>query len=220
MNLLLGKELRLSIVYQLIIVQQCLVWSTRKASRIEQPNQQALNKFSEQNLAKTNIKMLNETIRRLNKSDFENVNLMPFNRTMTNKATNLMFENISLLNNQFKFNVTDSTRPSEFENYFNSNDELDLNFIYKAQLISQPKDVLKDDETKSNKSTFEDVELLFQIPNYLIIILIIFYMSISLAAILGNLLILYIVIKSKKMRNPTNYLLANLSASDFLIGKF
>lgn len=65
----------------------------------------------------------------------------------------------------------------------------------------------------------EEEDELYEIPNYLIVILTICYITISLCAIIGNLMVLYIVIKSKKMQNPTNYLLANLSASDFLIGK-
>lgn len=64
----------------------------------------------------------------------------------------------------------------------------------------------------------DEEDELYEIPNYLIVILAICYMTISLCAIVGNLMVLYIVIKSKKMQNPTNYLLANLSASDFLIG--
>lgn len=46
------------------------------------------------------------------------------------------------------------------------------------------------------------------------------YYSISLISILGNFLIIYVVIKNKRMHNVTNYFITNLALVDIIISLF
>ena len=43
------------------------------------------------------------------------------------------------------------------------------------------------------------------------------YVSIFIFGITGNLLVIYVLVKEKKLRNFTNYLLANLSVADLMV---
>ena len=46
------------------------------------------------------------------------------------------------------------------------------------------------------------------------------YYSISLISIFGNFLIIYVVIKNKRMHNVTNYFITNLALVDIIISLF
>ena len=63
-----------------------------------------------------------------------------------------------------------------------------------------------------------DSELgLYDIPPWLITVLISIYVCISLTAIVGNSAIIYVVIKSRRLRSTTNYFIANLAVADMAI---
>ncbi|RWS27691.1 tachykinin-like peptides receptor 99D [Leptotrombidium deliense] len=61
---------------------------------------------------------------------------------------------------------------------------------------------------------------LYKIPASLVILLTICYLAVSLCSVFGNSMVLWIVFKSKRMRNVTNFFIANLALADIAIGAF
>jgi leucokinin receptor len=59
---------------------------------------------------------------------------------------------------------------------------------------------------------------LYDIPTWMATLLAIVYFSVALFAVLGNWMVLWIVIRSKVMRNVTNIFIANLALADIMIG--
>ena len=72
-----------------------------------------------------------------------------------------------------------------------------------------------------NNEVMNDESLgLYQVPFELAILLSCCYGCVSLCAVIGNSMIIWIVFKSRRMRNVTNYFIANLALADILIGAF
>ena len=61
---------------------------------------------------------------------------------------------------------------------------------------------------------------LYQVPPYLVVLLSICYGSISILATAGNGLVIWVIVGSHRMRNVTNYYIANLALADFLLAVF
>ncbi|XP_069181051.1 substance-K receptor isoform X2 [Procambarus clarkii] len=61
---------------------------------------------------------------------------------------------------------------------------------------------------------------LYDVPTGIVVLLSIFYGSISLVAVIGNALVMWIVATSRKMHSVTNYFIANLALADIIIGLF
>ncbi|ODM92526.1 Tachykinin-like peptide receptor 99D, partial [Orchesella cincta] len=61
---------------------------------------------------------------------------------------------------------------------------------------------------------------LYQVPLSIIIVLSILYGGISATALIGNLLVLWVVMVSRRMRTVTNMFIANLALADIIIGLF
>ncbi|KAK3926734.1 Neuropeptide Y receptor type 2 [Frankliniella fusca] len=72
--------------------------------------------------------------------------------------------------------------------------------------------------TLSN-DTFLD-EPLYAVPFHIVLLLTFFYVSISVAAIVGNGLVLWVVATSRRMQSVTNCFIANLALADVIIGLF
>lgn len=78
-----------------------------------------------------------------------------------------------------------------------------------------------DFETSTFNLTINEIRHL--IKNYRSVIdarntvIIIFYMSIVLVSLFGNLFVCYVIMKRKRMRTSTNLLMANLAVSDLLM---
>lgn len=70
----------------------------------------------------------------------------------------------------------------------------------------------------SDKTVPDDSSRLYEIPVSLTVLLSVLYTSVSLIAVFGNLMVFYIVLISKRMRNVTNLFIANLALADILIG--
>lgn len=68
--------------------------------------------------------------------------------------------------------------------------------------------------------TFEMEEPQDPISENLVVILSFCYGLISVCAVVGNLVIVWILCRSSKMKNVTNYFIANLSIADILVGAF
>ncbi|KAJ1528731.1 hypothetical protein ONE63_007121 [Megalurothrips usitatus] len=65
-----------------------------------------------------------------------------------------------------------------------------------------------------------DDEELYDVPVEVIVLLSIFYITISAVAVVGNSLVIWIVAASRGMQNVTNYYIANLALADIVIGLF
>ncbi|CAG7816529.1 unnamed protein product [Allacma fusca] len=61
---------------------------------------------------------------------------------------------------------------------------------------------------------------LYQVPVGIVIVLSTFYGGISLLAVIGNGLVLWVVSVSRRMRTVTNMFIANLALADIIIGLF
>ncbi|XKL61860.1 hypothetical protein PGB90_001693 [Kerria lacca] len=61
---------------------------------------------------------------------------------------------------------------------------------------------------------------LYEVPSAIIILLSVFYGTISIVAVIGNFLVIWIVTTSRRMQNVTNCFIANLALADIVIGLF
>lgn len=63
-------------------------------------------------------------------------------------------------------------------------------------------------------------EQLYDVPVGLLVVLSILYGSISLLAVIGNTLVIWIVATTRPMQSVTNLFIANLALADVIIGMF
>jgi hypothetical protein len=63
-------------------------------------------------------------------------------------------------------------------------------------------------------------ESLYEMPSGITALLSFFYGSISVMAVVGNCLVMWIVATSRRMQNVTNSFIANLALTDIVIGLF
>lgn len=61
---------------------------------------------------------------------------------------------------------------------------------------------------------------LYQVPTGIVILLSVFYGVISLVAVIGNALVMWVVATSRLLHSVTNYFIANLALADIIIGLF
>ncbi|KAK9503255.1 hypothetical protein O3M35_011863 [Rhynocoris fuscipes] len=61
---------------------------------------------------------------------------------------------------------------------------------------------------------------LYEVPAGIIVLLSVFYGTISVVAVVGNFLVIWIVATSRRMQNVTNCFIANLALADIVIGLF
>ncbi|XP_037083958.1 tachykinin-like peptides receptor 86C [Pollicipes pollicipes] len=69
-------------------------------------------------------------------------------------------------------------------------------------------------------STNDTASALYEVPTAIIAVLSVFYGSVSVIAVLGNGLVLWIICTSRRMRTTVNYFIGNLAVADILIGVF
>ncbi|XP_055323157.1 tachykinin-like peptides receptor 99D [Sitodiplosis mosellana] len=65
-----------------------------------------------------------------------------------------------------------------------------------------------------------DNDILYEVPIGIIVLLSIFYGSISIIAVIGNSLVIWIVATTRPMQTVTNLFIANLALADVVIGMF
>lgn len=63
-------------------------------------------------------------------------------------------------------------------------------------------------------------ESMFEVPTNLLILLSLLYGSISLIAVIGNALVIWIVVTTRQMHTVTNFFIGNLAMADVVIGLF
>lgn len=78
---------------------------------------------------------------------------------------------------------------------------------------------LSQTEYKINQTIFK-VDDLYDVPIGLLILLSFFYGSISILAVIGNSLVIWIVSTTRQMQTVTNMFIANLALADVVIGMF
>lgn len=61
---------------------------------------------------------------------------------------------------------------------------------------------------------------IYKVPTSLVIVLSVFYSFIIMTALTGNILVIYVVIVSPRMRTVTNFYIANLAFADVTIAMF
>ncbi|XP_042205378.1 substance-K receptor-like isoform X2 [Homarus americanus] len=83
-------------------------------------------------------------------------------------------------------------------------------------LVDTTERVTSNSETITNSTE----TALYEVPTGIVVLLSIFYGSISLIAVVGNALVMWIVATSRKMHSVTNYFIANLALADIIIGLF
>lgn len=71
-----------------------------------------------------------------------------------------------------------------------------------------------------NQITSFVVAGLYEVPTGVIVLLSIFYGTISVVAVVGNSLVMWIIATSRRMHNVTHYFIANLALADIVIGLF
>jgi hypothetical protein len=76
--------------------------------------------------------------------------------------------------------------------------------------------------TNSNYLPTDDdtYQSLYEVPTGVTALLSLFYGSISVIAVVGNSLVMWIVATSRRMQNVTNCFIANLALADIVIGLF
>lgn len=74
-------------------------------------------------------------------------------------------------------------------------------------------------ETKSAEWLAED-DYIYDVPLGLVLLLSFFYGTISLLAVIGNSLVIWIVVTTRTMQTVTNWYIANLAMADVIIGAF
>ena len=74
--------------------------------------------------------------------------------------------------------------------------------------------------TNLTEGEWEESGNLYEVPVSVVVLLSVFYGLISLTAFLGNSLVIYVVIVSRRMRNVTNFYIANLAFADVTIALF
>lgn len=76
-------------------------------------------------------------------------------------------------------------------------------------------------KTSINRVDFwANADILYEVPVGIIVLLSIFYGSISIIAVIGNCLVIWIVATTRQMQTVTNLFIANLALADVVIGMF
>jgi leucokinin receptor len=70
------------------------------------------------------------------------------------------------------------------------------------------------------RALFCNVTGLYDVPAGIIALLSVFYGTISVLAVVGNSLVMWIVATSRRMQNVTNCFISNLALADIVIGLF
>jgi hypothetical protein len=87
---------------------------------------------------------------------------------------------------------------------------------YELNLFNCQKTVRNESKNESNfNESNEDFKLGYY---FWLLVLSLLYGSISIISIIGNSLIIFTIIRSKRMRNVTNFFICNLALSDIIIG--
>ncbi|ODM95714.1 Tachykinin-like peptide receptor 99D, partial [Orchesella cincta] len=116
----------------------------------------------------------------------------------------------------FPFQMTNATHSSHYQSF--------LRELHKYNLSAEEIEMLYNEDGK-NMTMMGDyssgsVDELYNVPLSIIVLLSLLYGGISVAALIGNMLVLWVVTISRRMRTVTNMFIANLALADIIIGLF
>lgn len=74
--------------------------------------------------------------------------------------------------------------------------------------------------THTQSSGENDTGELYEVPTSLVVLLSIFYGVISLVAVTGNVVVMWVILSSRMLQSVINYFIANLALADIIIGLF
>jgi len=95
----------------------------------------------------------------------------------------------------------------------------DLVNIEKIDLNNKNQSIVKNQTLPSNNTKdYDYVNNDSEVDWYIILFLSLLYGAISIISVFGNSLIIWTVMKNKRMRNVTNYFISNLAIADIIIG--
>ncbi|XP_063361506.1 neuropeptide Y receptor type 2-like [Cydia amplana] len=83
-----------------------------------------------------------------------------------------------------------------------------------------PRSILFEEYLSQNGTLNTTLETLYDVPTGMIVLLSFLYGSISVLAVVGNLLVMWVVATSRRMQSVTNCYIANLALADIVIGLF
>ncbi|CAL8085984.1 unnamed protein product [Orchesella dallaii] len=120
----------------------------------------------------------------------------------------------------FSFKMTNASG----DNHYSSTTHPFLQQFHKLNLSAEEIEMLYNDDG-SNLTMMGDystgpVDELYNVPLSIIVLLSLLYGGISVAALIGNMLVLWVVTISRRMRTVTNMFIANLALADIIIGLF
>lgn len=149
------------------------------------------------------------------------LNLVNNLSTLTNSSdlnvanlSTILSTNYNSSSSNFLQNLTTSNQSS---NLLNLENLTDLTSFLNSNLSSNSSDAENLKEL-ANSSTGSSVSTLYDVPLHLILLLAFAYGMVSLTAVVGNSIVLWFVVRSRKLRTVTNIFIANLSIADILIG--
>ncbi|CAG5040172.1 unnamed protein product [Parnassius apollo] len=76
------------------------------------------------------------------------------------------------------------------------------------------------EEYLTYNNTYDTYDTLYDVPTGMIVLLSFLYGSISVLAVVGNFLVMWVVATSRRMQSVTNCFIANLALADIVIGLF
>ena len=144
---------------------------------------------------------------------------------VTSKPIITISDNLINQDNPFNLSFSSFNPFSSSNSSFNSTDlltNLSSNLTEKLSSLKHLSNLTNSTtDFKSSRLATElsNANTLYDVPVYLIVLLALAYGLVSLTAVLGNGIVLYFVVRSKKLRTITNIFIANLSIADILIGK-
>ncbi|XP_016660125.1 RYamide receptor-like [Acyrthosiphon pisum] len=106
----------------------------------------------------------------------------------------------------------------EIHNTVACNESLEGNILNLKSNISIPIDSCNN--YTNHTEFYLEPTLLYDVPVSIILLLSMFYGTISVMAVVGNALVIWIVTSSRRMHNVTNLYIANLALADIVIGLF
>lgn len=81
-------------------------------------------------------------------------------------------------------------------------------------------EMLNGSERYPHVQWMDEEDFIYEVPVGIVLLLALLYGTISLLAVIGNLLVIWIVMTTRTMQTVTNWYIANLAMADVIIGAF
>lgn len=81
-------------------------------------------------------------------------------------------------------------------------------------------EMMNGSERYPNVQWMDEEDFIYEVPVGIVLLLALLYGTISLLAVIGNSLVIWIVMTTRTMQTVTNWYIANLAMADVIIGAF